>query len=264
MKIVFIGAGNLATNLAKALFKAGNDIIQVYSRTETSARMLAEKVDAEALTDVDRIVDNADLYVLSVKDSVLAELIEKLGAARKSGLFVHTAGSISVDVFNGRTKRYGVLYPMQSFSKQKEVDFRHIPFFVEANNDEDCNMLHALASSLSDRVYDLGSEARKHLHLAAVFACNFANHCYELSAEVLDKYNIPFSVMLQLIDETSRKVHTVSPIDAQTGPAVRYDENVIGMQRELLAGNPRIQKIYDMMSSSIHEVAKKKENKEKK
>ncbi len=255
MKIVFVGAGNLATNLAKALHRAGNEILQVYSRTMASARMLADVVGAEPLDDIGAVAAEADLYVVSVKDSVLKNVVEALCAVGRRGLFVHTAGSIPADVFAGHAGRYGVFYPMQSFSKQREVDFADIPFFVEANTEEDAALLHGLASTLSRSVYRLSSEARKHLHLAAVFACNFANHCYELSAEVLDKYRIPFGVMLPLIDETARKVHEVAPREAQTGPAVRYDENVIGMQRELLAANPRIQRIYDIMSNSIHEVA---------
>ncbi len=256
MKIVLIGAGNLATNLAKALCREGNEIMQVFSRTDESARMLAERVGAVALTDTEKIVNDADLYIFSLKDSVLTDIINNVCNGKRTGLFVHTAGSIAMDVFRNKADRYGVFYPMQSFSKQREVDFRHIPFFIEANSHEDNVLLHHLAESMSDNVYDINSEARKHLHLAAVFACNFANHCYEMSAEVLDKYNIPFSVMLQLIDETASKVHSVAPLDAQTGPAVRYDENVINMQRELLADNPRLQAIYDVMSSSIHERAK--------
>lgn len=258
MKIVFVGAGNLATNLAKALYRAGNDIMQVYSRTMESATMLASKVASSAVCSVDDIVNEADLYILSVKDCVLADVVSSLCDGGRKGLFVHTAGSISVDVFRNHAARYGVLYPMQSFSKLKEVDFSSVPFFVEANNSSDRQRLLELASSLSRRVYELSSEARKHLHLAAVFACNFANHCYELSAEVLERYNIPFDVMLPLIDETARKVHQIAPKAAQTGPAVRYDKNVITMQHELLAYNPRIQQIYDMMGNSIHEVAKEK------
>ncbi len=257
MKIIFIGAGNLATNLAKALHGAGNEIVQVYSRTEESARMLAERVGAEPLTDVEKIANDADLYIFSLKDSVLTDIINTVCNGKRTGLFVHTAGSIAMDVFKNKAERYGVFYPMQSFLKQREVDFSHIPFFIEANSHEDSTTLYQLAETLSNDVYDISSEARKHLHLAAVFACNFANHCYEMSAEVLDKYNIPFSVMLPLIDETARKVHMVNPLDAQTGPAVRYDENVINMQRNLLADNLRLQTIYDVMSKSIHERAKK-------
>lgn len=257
MKIVFIGAGNLATNLSKALYDAGNEIVQVYSHTMKSAKMLAQKLCSTPLDTLDSIVTDADLYILSVKDSVLREVVGTLCERCHNGLFVHTAGSIPMDIFKNRVNRYGVLYPMQSFSKQREVDFRDIPFFIESNSYDDRIILHNLALTLSNSVYDISSEARKHLHLAAVFACNFANHCYELSNEVLDKYDIPFSVMLPLIDETAKKVHAVSPRSAQTGPAIRYDENVIDMQRTLLEDNKRLQQIYDMMSRSIHEVAQK-------
>lgn len=255
MKIVFVGAGNLASNLAKALHGHGNEIIQVFSRTMESARELAEKTDSTPVTDYDAIADDADLYIISVKDSVLKDVVGSVCNKKRKGLFVHTAGSISVDVFAGHTERYGGFYPMQSFSKQREVDFNNIPFFIEAANADDCRMLKELASTLSDSVYDLSSVARKHLHLAAVFASNFANHCYELCDEILGKYDIPFEVMLPLIDEIARKVHSVKPREAQTGPAIRYDRNVMDMQKNLLADTPRIQRIYEIMSDSIHEVA---------
>lgn len=255
MKITFVGAGNLATNLAKAMRGAGNEILQVYSRTMSSASALAGMVGAEAVDDIRRVNEGADIYIVSVKDSVLSDVVSVLCGHVSCGLFVHTAGSIPADVFKNKAQRYGVLYPMQSFSKQKEVDFSNIPFFIEANNEADTQFLHDLSATLSERVYRLDSVARKHLHLAAVFACNFANHCYELSAEVLRRYSIPFDVMLPLIDETARKVHTVSPAEAQTGPAVRFDENVIGMQRMLLEDAPRLREIYDLMSRSIHEVS---------
>lgn len=253
--IVFVGAGNLATNVALELHAKGYNIMQVYSRTMASARMLADRLGCEALDDIGKVRAEADLYIVSVKDSVIENVIGKLCDGSRRGLFVHTAGSIPMDIFKGRTERYGVFYPMQSFSKQKKVDFSEVSIFIEANDEEDSRRLGEVAESLGKKVYYLSSEARKHLHLAAVFACNFANHCYELSAEVLGRYGIPFDVMLPLVDEAARKVHSVSPKDAQTGPAVRYDKNVIAMQRELLSSTPRIQKIYDDMTDSIHEVA---------
>jgi predicted short-subunit dehydrogenase-like oxidoreductase (DUF2520 family) len=109
-----------------------------------------------------------------------------------------------------------------------------------------------LAKSVSSEVRELSSADRKHLHLAAVFACNFANHCYALSAKVLEHHGIPFEVMLPLIDETARKVHTMHPLEAQTGPAIRYDQNVIEAQKALLSDDASAQEIYDMMRKSIH------------
>ena len=159
-----------------------------------------------------------------------------------------------MSVFRGKALHYGVLYPMQTFSKQREVDFSIIPCFIEANDEFALKQIEGLAGQISHRVYQLSSEDRKYLHLSAVFACNFANHCYAASQKLLQQHGIPFDVMLPLIDETAAKVHGMTPKEAQTGPAVRYDENVIGKQIQLLENHPYFQKIYDSMSKSIHEL----------
>lgn len=260
MKIVLIGAGNLATNLGKALLDAGNDILQVYSRTMGSASSLATVVGGAPVTDIENVTKDADVYIISVKDSAIAEIVPLLCKDRGEKIFLHTSGSVSLDVFKGMALHYGVLYPMQTFSKTKLLSFRDIPCFIEGNDNYTFETSQHLAESISQRVYILSSEARKHLHLAAVFACNFVNHCYEISSEILAKHNIPFDVMLPLIDETAKKVHQMSPDDAQTGPAVRYDQNVIRMQSEMLRENPIFKQIYECMSLSIHHVAQKKEN----
>lgn len=250
--IVFIGAGNLATNLAKALYRKGFRIVQVYSRTEDSACRLAEEVEAEFTTHSEDINPFARLYIVSLKDSVVAELLPAIVAGkRKEALMVHTAGSIPMSIWEGHVEHYGVFYPMQTFSKQREVDFREIPFFIEASTPEDTELLKAIAATLSERVYEATSEQRKSLHLAAVFTCNFTNHMYALAAELLEKYNLPFDVMLPLIDETARKVHELSPKVAQTGPAIRYDENVINNHLAMLSDDPGMQQLYELISRSI-------------
>lgn len=242
MKIALIGRGRLATNLLPALQEAGHEVASINSRT-------LEDLPLEA-----------DVYIVSVKDSALQEVISKVTAKvtpsswRGQGeapVFAHTAGSMPMSLFEGFAMRYGVLYPMQTFSKERRVDFREIPVFIEANTGA---LLRQLAESISDHVYELSTEQRKYLHLAAVFACNFANHCYALSADVLAQVGLPFDVMLPLIDETARKVHELHPLDAQTGPAVRYDENVMQAQQQLLS-NPLIRDIYQKMSQSIHQRA---------
>lgn len=253
MKIVLIGAGNLATHLGKALHAAGHDMVQVFSRTMQSAETLASLLDAEPLTDMAQVRDDADVYIFSVKDSALEQLILQLCGGEKK-VFLHTAGSMPMSVFRGKALHYGVLYPMQTFSKQREVDFSIIPCFIEANDEFALKQIEGLAGQISHRVYQLSSEDRKYLHLSAVFACNFANHCYAASQELLQQHGIPFDVMLPLIDETAAKVHGMTPKEAQTGPAVRYDENVIGKQIQLLENQPYFQKIYDCMSKSIHEL----------
>ena len=251
--VVFIGAGNLATNLAKALYYKGFRIVQVYSRTEESARALAEKVEADYTTDLQEISKDAKLYIVSLKDAAFVELLPQITEGKQKSLLVHTAGSIPMSVWEGHVERYGVFYPMQTFSKQREVDFQEVPFFIEAKRAEDTELLKAIASTLSEKVYEADSEQRKSLHLAAVFICNFTNHMYALAADLLEKYNLPFEVMLPLIDETARKVHELAPRDAQTGPAVRYDENVMNKHLSMLADSQALQEIYKLMSKSIHE-----------
>ena len=250
--IVFIGAGNLATNLAKALYHKGFRIVQVYSRTMESARTLAEKVEAEYTTDLQEISKDAKLYIVSLKDAALVDLLPQITEGKQSSLLVHTAGSIPMSIWEGHAERYGVFYPMQTFSKQRTVDFRQIPVFVESNSAEDTRTLKDIASVLSENVYEADSEQRKSLHLAAVFTCNFTNHMYALAAGLLKKYGLPFEVMLPLIDETARKVHELEPRLAQTGPAVRYDENVIGEHLQMLSDEPDMQELYRLISESIH------------
>ena len=228
-------------------------MVQVFSRTMQSAETLASLLDAEPLTDMAQVRDDADVYIFSVKDSALEQLISQLCGGEKK-VFLHTAGSMPMSVFREKALHYGVLYPMQTFSKQREVDFSIIPCFIEANDEFALKQIEGLAGQISHRVYQLSSEDRKYLHLSAVFACNFANHCYAASQELLQQHGIPFDVMLPLIDETAAKVHGMTPKEAQTGPAVRYDENVIGKQIQLLENQPYFQKIYDCMSKSIHEL----------
>ena len=235
MKVVLIGRGRLATNLLAALQQAGHEVVSINSRT------------------LEGLPLEADAFIVAVKDSALEEVIRRATKGREQQLFLHTAGSMPMSLFEGHTSRYGVFYPMQTFSKERLVDFAEIPVFIEGADP----VIRPLAESISRRVYELSTEARKYLHLSAVFACNFVNHCYALSAELLEQHGLPFDVMLPLIDETARKVHELHPHDAQTGPAVRYDENVIRMQSALLADNPELQQIYELLSLDIHRKASK-------
>ncbi len=249
MRIAFVGAGNLATSMAVALHEAGHAIVQVYSRTEDSAIALASRVGATPISDFAALSDDADIYIISVIDSALADVAEQAVKGREDSLFVHTAGSIPMDVIPVR--RRGVVYPMQSFSKQRIVDFSSIPIFIEATDADDLERLRQLALSISGSVSELISADRLYLHLAAVFCSNFVNHCYALSEEILNKHGIPFSAMYPLLDEVAKKVHTVSPKDAQTGPASRHDWNVVNKHLMMLADNPRLQSVYQLMSKSI-------------
>lgn len=229
MKVVLIGRGRVATNLLPALQQAGHEVVSVNSRT------------------LEELPTKADVYIISVKDSALQEVARQATKGRESQLFVHTAGSMPMNIFSGMATHYGVLYPMQTFSMDREVNFREIPLFIEGADPR----IRAVAESLSAHVYELSTADRKYLHLAAVFACNFANHCYTLAADVLARKGLPFDVMLPLVDETARKVHELHPTEAQTGPAARGDQNVMAAQSALLDG--RLQAIYNLMSESIQD-----------
>lgn len=254
LNIVLVGAGNLATNLGKSLHREGCRVTQVFSRTDESARELSGLVGATYTTDLNTLSNDADLYIVSLKDSAFIELLPKIIAGREQSLFVHTAGSIPMDIWKGKVENYGVFYPMQTFSKQREVSFAEIPFFLEAVNEETLSLLKKLAGIISRKVYEATSEQRSYLHLSAVFACNFTNHMYALSERLLKKHNLPFEVMLPLIDETARKVHQLSPGEAQTGPAIRYDRPIIDKHLELLSSEPEIRELYEIITKSIYNI----------
>lgn len=251
-RVVLIGAGNLATNLGHALFRANISIVQVFSRTRQSAKQLANALHTSYTVNLNEVVNDADLYIVSIKDDALIERVSEIGAIRSDGLFVHTAGSVPSHIWQGTVARYGVFYPMQTFSKERIVDFENLPLFLEASDSTVLASLKELAKCLSHQVYEADSLQRKYLHLSAVFACNFANHMYAISAELLEKHHLPFQVMLPLIDETARKVHALSPREAQTGPAVRYDKEIIAMQEDLLKDDVELKELYTRLSQRIH------------
>lgn len=256
--IVLVGAGNLATNLAKALYRKWFRIVQVYSRTLESARNLALEVNADYTIELSAIVPDAKWYVVSLTDTAFMELLPDIVKGKQpEALWVHTSGSVPMSIWEGHVSHYGVLYPLQTFSKQREVDFQSIPIFVEGASAEDTHFLKTVGEILSDKVYEISSEQRKRVHLAAVFACNFANYMYALSDELLRQCDLPFDVMLPLIDETAHKVHVLSPREAQTGPAIRYDEAIINEHLRLLADRPQLQDIYRLLSDSIHQFTMK-------
>ena len=186
MKVVIIGSGNVATHLSLALASLeGIEICQVYSPTEAHAEILAERLNCDFVTDPAQIRKDADVYLFALKDQALETVIRAVPA--NNGLWLHTSGSMPMQVFAGYTERYGVLYPLQTFSKSREISFRGIPLFIECHREEDKNCLEDLARRLSGKVCELSSEKRRSLHLAAVFACNFTNHIYALAEEILEK-----------------------------------------------------------------------------
>lgn len=249
MNVVFIGAGHLATHLAIELSRHSFNILQIYSRTDSSATELAQKVNAKATSNIKKVVIDADIYIFSVKDSILPELLAKIPSNK--GLWIHTAGSIPLDIFKEYNNRHGVLYPFQTFTKDRDLDFSIIPLFLEANSESDLKILFKIAEQISNKVYSLSSEKRQYLHLTGVFACNFVNHMYSVSHSILEKEGIPFEIVLPLIDETAAKVHNLLPQRAQTGPAIRYDQNVINKHIELIE-DPDLKEMYSLISRNIY------------
>ena len=250
-KVVMVGAGRVASHLAPALRAAGVTFAQVYSRTLSAAEELAERIDAEAVDAIDALCCDADCYLVSLTDEALVQLLPQLTKGREAALWVHTAGSVPMQFFEGRATRYGVLYPMQTFSKGVPVDFSSITLFVEASSSDVLQQLKQLASLLSPRVHEADSRQRKSLHVAAVMACNFVNHCYVMAQRWLEQQGLPFEAMLPLIDETARKVHQLKPTEAQTGPAIRGDRQILDEHLRLLASNPQLQQLYRTLSESI-------------
>lgn len=255
MKIVIIGAGNLATHMTKALKEAGEEVVMIYSRSEESASALGEKTGIPYTTDLSLLPDDADLYIFAVKDSALESVLSSVKP--NSGIWAHTAGSVDMNIFKDYSERGAVYYPLQTFSKEKEVNYREIPVCVEAVRKEDEAILMSLASKLSDHPEKVTSEQRKYLHLSAVFACNFTNHMYDIASVILKENNLSFDIIRPLIKETCDKIMTLSPREAQTGPAVRYDENIINRQTGLLE-DPVLKDIYKLLSKNINNYSKKK------
>ncbi len=252
-----IGAGNVAWSLAQAL-AAEHSIVQVYSRHLANAEALANAVHCPAATDdIDQITPEADIYVISVKDDAIATVA---GAIPDHGhsLWLHTSGTKPLSLLTPTHARCGVLYPMQSFSKALPVVFSDVPVFVEGNTPDSQEAAMRLAQSVSAHVEVADSTRRARLHIGAVMACNFANHLWTLTAEVLDEAGIDFKVMLPLIRTTVAKLDKLSPAESQTGPAARGDTAVTEAHEQMLSG--RKQEIYRILTQSITETTNKQKH----
>ena len=252
--IVILGAGNVATHLSLALKKADFNIKCVYSKTIQSAKELALKVDAHYTNEINHIPVEADLYIIAVKDDVIKSVVGQLDM--EYGIVVHTAGSIPINIFENKFSNYGVFYPLQTFSKARNMDFSGIPLCIEANTKPLEDILIRLAQQLTTVVELVDSQQREVLHLAAVFACNFSNHMYAAAFDILKKSGITFDLLKPLIAETVQKAMDSNPVKAQTGPAVRNDQKVISKHLEMLKDKPELEKIYRFVSESIYQLRK--------
>jgi len=249
-RIILIGAGKLAWHLGPALSNGGYPIVQVYSRSEGSARALGDKMDVAWTTDAGALDRDVDMLLFCIPDRAIKEFpcfIE----LKKKVMMVHTAGSVPADVFSGIARSYGVLYPLMTFTKERILDPGNIPFCIEGSDPETLNTLENMAGSISKQVYKFSSEERKRLHLAGIIANNFSNHMYHLSEAILLKWGMDFNLLKPLIQETAAKVMEINPAMAQTGPASRNDEQVLKEHADLLKDQPEFQKLYTFVSGSI-------------
>ncbi len=252
MRISFIGSGRVATHLAQA-FARQYQIVQIFSTHFENAQKLASLVQAEAIHHLQEFQDNIDLCVIAVSDQAIAQVIQQLKPYLKNTLVVHSSGSTHLKVLADHYENVGVFYPLQTFSFEREIDWENTPLFIEAQAAASQQKLEILANSLSNRVYLYSSEQRLSLHLAAVFACNFSNACYDMAKQVLDAQQVDFSLLSPLILETAQKAVQNEPRLMQTGPAMRGDHVILNMHEAMLAASqqPYLTHIYRMLSEQI-------------
>ena len=251
IKVSIIGSGNLAQHLIQA-FQSNSSIelVQVVAR---NPKTVAHLLDSNRIISDYIQLQEADLYIIAVSDDAIAEVSTALPFENR--LVAHTSGTVSIDSLDPKNHR-AVFYPLQSFSKDKIVNFKTIPLCIEAENEKDTLTLNLIANAISDAVYDINSEQRKALHVAAVFVNNFVNHLYQIGNEICDANAIPFSILKPLIQETANKIATLSPEAAQTGPAKRNDISTIAAHQQFLTDENQAA-IYNLLTQSIQDNGKK-------
>ena len=250
IKVVLIGNGNVAQHLIKVLHASSAvSLVQAFARKKESLlHLLPENLITSNYNDI----KEADVYIISVSDNAIAEVSSNLPFTNK--LVVHTSGTSELSVLDSKNRK-GVFYPLQTFSKDKEIDFTSIPICLEAENEEDFKTLENVAQTLSQKVFAISSEQRKSLHVAAVFVCNFVNHMYTIGNQICEENNVPFEVLQPLILETANKISTLKPQAAQTGPALRNDTKTINKHLEFLQES-NYQELYKLLTQSIQNVKK--------
>ena len=244
MKTVIIGSGKVAYHLAKAFHQNHIEVSQIFGRNENDLKAISDELNIPFST---ADLADADLYIICVNDDSIAEVSKMI--TKEDGLVAHTSGSLTKEILDGNYRKAS-FYPLQTFSKSKELNYAEIPFFIEAENKNDVETLKKIAFKISKNVMESDYEKRKYIHLAAVFACNFVNHLFARAKEISDSQNIPFEYFLPLIDETTQKIHYLDPKSAQTGPAVRNDERIMKLHEELITLEEH-RKIYELMNESI-------------
>jgi predicted short-subunit dehydrogenase-like oxidoreductase (DUF2520 family) len=246
--IAFAGSGNVAWHLSSSLKMKGFGISGIWSRNFSHAQKLAKNCNSKAFQNVSDLSQDADLIILSVTDSAIENVAHSIG--HFDGIVVHTAGSVSIDKLN-IFENYGVIYPLQTFTKEIPVNLAEVPFFTESSSIEVGSLLAEVALNLSDKVFEIDSQRRMLLHVAAVFAGNFSNFMYVIGNELLESIALPLDILNPLIIETARKAVCGNPTQVQTGPARRNDALTLEKHRKALALHPEYAEIYRLVSELI-------------
>ncbi len=242
IKVILLGSGNVATHLFQAFSKVDEiEVVQVFSRT--ISKDFPENIQTSDFTEI----READIYIICVSDNAIASVSNQLQFENR--LVVHTSGSTDINVLDSKN-RNGVFYPLQTFTKNKAVDFSQIPICIETEVPSDFEIIEKLAKSVSNSVYLINGNQRKALHVSAVFVCNFTNHLYTIGNTICLENNIPFEILQPLIKETAKKIKSLSPSEAQTGPAVRNDKKTIEKHIDFLT-NENQKEIYKILTKSI-------------
>lgn len=248
-KIAFAGSGNVTTHLSKAFFDSNIDIIGFYGRNLKSAEFLAKKYNTHFGNLQDLNACDADLIIVSVPDHAIEEVLKLIPNC--NAIVAHTSGSLPIDALKNISNRPAVFYPLQTFSKEKHIDFSNIPIMLESKLDQDLLMLEKTAKKISNKVFKINSTQRKKIHIAAVFSSNFTNYLFHIAEDLLRREKVPFEVIQPLIEETTHKIKELRPFDAQTGPAVRKDIDTINSHLDDLKEIPEYQEIYKILSHHI-------------
>lgn len=248
-KLSFAGAGRVAGALCREMHDAGHKILQVVSRSESNGRALAESCDAAWASSLNFQKPN-DIIIVAVPDASLKKVLEEMRCSGNS-IVVHTAGSYGLEVFPGNIKRTGVFYPLQTFTNDRKVNFKGLPFLLESSSDSIDRTLSALALSVGGKAHLVDSVKRRMIHLSAVFVCNFTNFMLTSGKEISSKAGISFELLVPLINETISKALEIGPEKSQTGPAIRNDQNTIEKHLELLSFSPELRNIYSEMTQAI-------------
>lgn len=255
MTITLIGAGNVGYHLGKRLYKKGFIIRQVYSRNLENAHRLAQKVAAAPVNKLTSIDAESDLYILAVKDDAIEFVSDQLSqnAGMSKQLVVHTSGAVSSLTLSKYFKNYGVFYPLQTFSKNRSVQFSTIPICIAASRKKDRKILRKIAKKISKKVAIISDEERAVLHVAAVIVNNFTNHLFHIGQSLTDTERIDFDLLKPLILETVLKIDDFPPYEMQTGPARRNDEKTIKKHLKYLRKFPNSAQLYTLLTKSIQD-----------